>query len=205
LALPIQILRLDLVMEPFGALISFVIAYYALKAYRLSSERSLLYLYFGFAALGVGMASRFLATFYLLMIFRVRDVFWTGLLEASGLVYGLLRILAYAFFTAAYAGQARKVKGEALPAVLPFIVNPFFDFISVTMLIYITVQSAINFTLTKRADSFLVFIGFLLILFSHVFFMLALIIDDYYFIGHITQLLGLIAMLTMLIKVSKSK
>ncbi len=186
-------------------MISLVVAFYALKAYRLSSEKSFLLLYFGFSILSTSMFTRVLGTIYLFVLAGATSASLRGLLAIVNIVYGLMRVLSYILFTAAYIRQVRS-SGEASYAVaLPFILSPSLEFLGVVFLLYVVIQLAINFMSTRNFNSFLVLLGFLLLFMSHIAFMVSILSLTWYLVGHLLQLSGFTSLLIMLVRVSRVK
>ncbi len=199
--------RADLFMETISALISFSVAYFAMKAYKLTQSKSLMHLYFGFSVLGAGMITRVIASSYIALLLKDFDPRVRALIFTISIIYGLMRTIAYILFTLAYVERARsKVEGELATAVIPpIIMNPYFEFIQMTLLIYVAAQSAMNFIESRGLNSLLIFAGFTLLLISHITFMFSVMIHQMYIIGHFIQLIGFFCMLLMLIRVGRGK
>lgn len=204
--LMLRVFRTDLIMEAVSSMISFAVAYYAMKAYKLTRNKSLMHLYFGFSVLGAGMLTRILSTIYVFILSREIDVTVRGLIFMIGVIYGIMRTIAYSLFTIAYIERTRSIGGQTLTlAFMPFIINPYFEFIQMTLLIYVAAQAIMNFIEIRNVNSLLISIGFTLLLISHLLFMSSMMETSYYVMGHIAQLLGFICMLIMLTKVGREK
>lgn len=202
----LRILRADLIMEAVSSMISFAVAYYALKAYKLTQNKSLMHLYFGFSVLGAGMLTRIFSTVYAFILAREVNMTIRGLIYMIGIIYGIMRTIAYFLFTLVYIERTRRLSAETLNlALMPFIINPYFEFIQMTLLIYVSTQAIMNFIEIRNINSLLISTGFILLLISHLLFMSSIIESSYYFMGHATQLLGFICMLIMLTKVGRKK
>ncbi len=197
-----MVIRIDLIMETISALISFSVAYFAMKAYKLTGNKSLMYLYYGFSILGAGMLTRVFATSYIIMIARGGAKI-RGLIFSMSLIYGLMRTLAYTLFTLAYIVRTKSIESIETAIIAPLILNPYFEFIQIALLIYITAQSAMNYLENRNINSLLIFTGFLLILISHLTFMYSIVMKQVYIIAHLIQLLGFTCMLLMLVKVGR--
>jgi len=198
--------RLDLIMESISSIISFAVAYYAMKAYRLTQNKSLMHLYFGFSVLGAGMLTRVLSTIYVGILAREIDITVRGLIYMIGIIYGIMRTIAYFLFTLVYIERTKSLGEETLAMTgIPFIMNPYFEFIQMTLLIYVSTQAVMNFIEIKNINSLLISMGFILLLISHLLFMSSMIETSYYIMGHITQLLGFTCMLIMLTKVGRGR
>ncbi|HDO20721.1 MAG: hypothetical protein NDF56_06510 [archaeon GB-1845-036] len=198
-----SILRSDLFMESASAIISLLVAYYSMKAYKLTENRSLMHLYYGFSILGTGMFVRVFSLIYVVMIMAnmggSRNIL--GLTYTIGVIYGILRIMAYGFFIIAYT--ERKKTSTILPAIFPIILNPYFELIEITMLIYVVIQTLINFSEKRNINAMLVLIAFSLLLLSHIAFAFSIINLRFYMVGHILQFTAFLSMLIMLIRIGR--
>ena len=195
---PTYVMLFEMLMETVGASISFLTAYYSLKAFRLSGRRPLLYLHFGFTVLGVSMMSRVFGSLYIIsaiaMPVSVRDM-----VRLVSTVCGVMRVVSYGLFAAAYSGERR----VEMAVFIPLLVNPYTEFVCVAVMVYVVVQSAINHAFVKTSESLLVFVAFLLMLLSHVMFVMSHVRAMLYLVAHVFQLAGFISMLTMLLKVGR--
>jgi len=205
-------------MELISSFISFLIGYYAMKAYRSSSSRGLLFLYWGFIILGVGTLLRVFTATYVGVITRLEaGTSLSGLINLTALIYSVTQLIAYALFVAAYLFQTRSLNdkttivgsavGSVIAAVFPIyrlFFIPWLELIAITMLAFVTVSTFINWRTRKNNESALVFWGFMLMTLSHVFFLFLPINELFLFVGETTQLAGFICLLTMLAKVSRT-
>ncbi len=195
--------RVDLIMETVSAIISFSVAYYSMKAFKITQNRSLMYLYYGFSILGACMLTRVIATTYIVALARSLEAKTRILVSTASLIYGAMRTASYALFVLAYITRAGGEPKLETAIIAPIILNPYFEFIEVALLIYVVAQSAINFIELKNANSLLIFSGFTLILISHLAFMYSIIMKPVYVLAHILQLLGFTSMLIMLLRVGR--
>ncbi len=198
-----------LFMELMSAIISFVIGYYALKGYRVSSEKGLLLLHFGFVSLGVSMILRVITTFYVIALVRELGSLRPGVVAAltfASIIYSIAQLIAYGLFTVNYTRQAKMLAQAAV--VAPFFLlryNIYLELIAVVLLGYVAVQSVINFAIKRNAEAFLVTSGFSFMFLSHLFFLFTIVEEALYLTGQITQLIGFLCLLVMLMQVSKIK
>jgi hypothetical protein len=94
-------------MELIAFTIAFAVAYQALKGYRLSKERTLLYLHFSFVLLGAGLLVDALTGIIVLISHFLR-----GLLFLYSLGYTInfiAQLVAYGILVVAYLQQTRNV------------------------------------------------------------------------------------------------
>jgi hypothetical protein len=197
----------SLLMELISAIISFVIGYYALKGYRVSSEKGLLLLHFGFVTLGVSMILRVITTFYVIALVRELSSPKPAVAAAltfAGLIYSIAQLVAYGLFAVNYTRQAKVLaQGAAIAPLFLLRYNPYLELIAVTLLGYVAIQSIINLAMKKNAEAFLVTSGFSFMFLSHLFFLFTIVDEALYLAGQITQLIGFLCLLAMLMRVSK--
>ncbi len=208
-------------MELVSSVISFIVGYFALKAYKTTGSKGLLLLYLGFLVLGIGIFLRFVTATYVGMILRLTSTLdhprLTRLVNLTALIYMGTQLVAYGLFTATYALQAAHtsartaetgvVAAAAAPVVAKLFFIPQLELVAITLLGFITIYTFTNWLLKRGSGAALVFLGFGLMLLSHLFFLL-IIVEDlslvFLVLGQTTQLAGFICLLTMLAKVSKT-
>ena len=208
---------ITVIMEFASSFISFIIGYYALKAYRATSARGLFLLYWGFIILGVGTFLRvFTATYINVMIGHQARAQLVSLINLVALIYSITQLVAYSLFVVTYVFQSR-LTGEkvavtgtvvaAAAAVFPIyrlFFIPWLELVAVTMLAFVVVSTFMNWHLRKSSESALVLLGFGLMLLSHVFFLFLPLDELLLFVGEVTQLAGFLCLSVMLAKVSRT-
>ena len=216
MALPLLNL-IAVVMEFIGSFLSFLIGYYALKAYRASGSRRLFTLYWGFIILGVGTFLRVFTATYVSLISRVYEAprQLIGLLNMAALIYSITLLVAYSLIVATYVFQAKPVNekitvvGTVSAAAVVFPIYrlffiPWLELVAITMLAFVVVSTFMNWQIRKSSESALVLSGFGLMLLSHVFFLFLPVDEMLLLLGQITQLAGFICLSAMLAKVSRA-
>ena len=199
-------LFVSVVMELISAIISFLIGYYALKGYKSSSERGLLFLHFGFVILGVSMLLRVITTAYAIAVGR------EAILEFTDTVYPSVKLVAYALFALTYTYQAKITSDmktvapvAAAAALFPLFYDPLLELLATVLLAYVMAQSIINFALKRSSNSLLVSLGFSCMFLGHLFFLFATRdTPGRYLVGHFVNLIGFLCLLVMLVQVSKA-
>ncbi len=205
-------------MEILSSFISILVGYNALKGYKASSAKGLLFLYLGFIILGVGIFLRAITAAYFVLVIRTADVVpssLAGLSNLAGLVFTLTQLVAYGLFTATYAFQAKglsqrsvELGGISTAAIFPvarLFYIPTLEIIAITMLGFIAVSSLLNWLQRRTLNSALVFLGFGFMFFSHILFLFMIFDEVLLFFGQITQLVGFMCLLLMLAKVNKNR
>jgi len=191
-------------MEIVVAFIALAIGFYAIKCFKVTSERSFLYLDASFTLLAIGFLTDSLVTLY--VRFVLEDIVkFRFLLSVGNWILFIAEIIAYGLLAYLYFRQAYAI---AIPAVIPYVLrehNPIAEIVLIVLLSYVVLQSAKSYSFNKSDGALLVTIGFSLILASHVLFLLAIKWGLSYILAHIAQLLGFLCLLTMLVKVIKQK
>jgi hypothetical protein len=208
-ALPLTIswfFGFDSLMEFIAFIIAFAVAYQALKGYRLSKERTLLYLHFSFVLLGTGLLVDGLASFIVLF-----SRFLRGLLYLYALGYTInfiAQLIAYAILVLAYLQQTRsastQVAAVAAVSIVFFERNAITELILLFLLVYITAQTGINYSVNKSTNALLVFGAFAALALAHFFFLMFVLIPIFFPLAHIAQLFGFLLLLAMLFRVNQS-
>jgi len=193
-------------MEVVAFAIAIAVAYQAMKGYRLSKERTLLYLNLSFLLLGAGLVVDALSN-GVALFFGLRR----GVVALAALGYTLnfiAQVLAYGILMIAYIRQTRTITAQVSLAAVPLIFfeyNAFAELILIFLVAYITVQTAINYSVSKTTDALLVFGAFLCLTFSHLFFLLFVFVPIFFPFAHVAQLLGFLLLFGMLLRVSRPR
>ena len=219
---PLWFVGFDNLMEFVAFMIALAIAYQAFKGYRITKERTLLYLQFSFALLSCGLLVDSLTGFLGMLARALRFALTLTLFGYS--IYFLTEVLAYGILIFAYVSQTRRLTGSGaslglislfgfatLEAERPIrLLGPLVEYhpIPETVLLflisYVVVQTGLNYSASKERNVLLVFLGFLFLALSHLFFILMLFSPLFFVIGHTFQLLGFVSLLTMLLRVAKT-
>ena len=205
---PLWFFGFDSLMEFIGFAIASAVAYQALKGYRLSKERTLLYLNLSFGLLGAGLLIDGLANLVVLLV-RFHRAFL--FLSAFGYTINFVaQLLAYGLLVFAYMQQTRNV-GASVPIVaaaavpgLFFEHNPVTELILIFLLVYIATHTAMNYSMNKSASALLVFGAFASLSVAHLFFLLFTLAAVFFPFAHIAQLFGFLLLLAMLLRVNHS-
>jgi len=215
----------DSLMESVAFIIAVAIAYEAFKGYRLTKQRTLLYVHFSFAMLSAGLLIDSLAGFLGILARALKGFVAFTLVGYT--IYFLAQVLAYIILVFAYVSQTRTLSTTSvslsLVPLFGFVVlqtapvptirllgplieyHPVSEIVLLFLVFYITVQTGLNYSASREANAFLVFLGFLLIALSHLAFVLIPFSAMLFVIGHVLQLLGFVSLLSMLLRVTRTK
>ena len=212
-------------MEFVAFIIALAIAYQALKGYRLTKQRTLWYVHFSFAVLSAGLLIDSLTGFLGILARTLRGTLSLTWIGYS--IYFLAQLLAYSMLIYAYVSQTRTLGTTSTTVALASLIglatlqttpaqgirllgplveyHPIPEIILLFLALYIAVQTGMNYSSTKDRSAFLVFLAFLLLTLSHLFFILQPFGALLFVIGHILQLLGFVSLFTMLLRVTRQQ
>ena len=136
-----------------------------------------------------------------------------GFLYVFGLGYTinfLAQLLAYGLLVFAYLYQTRNV-GATMGATIALAVvpvtfiqrNAFTELILIFLLVYVTIQTAMNYGVNKGVNALLVFGAFASLAVAHLFFLLFTLAPIFFPLAHIAQLFGFLLLLAMLLRVNQ--
>ena len=191
-------------MEFVAFVIAIAVAYQAMKGYKFSKERTLLYLNLSFVLIGTGLLVDALSNLIVLLARAQR-----GLLYVFGLGYTinfLAQLLAYGLLVFAYLYQTRSMDTTVALAALPvtFIQrNAFAELILIFLLVYVAIQTGMNYSVNKNVNALLVFGAFASLAVAHLFFLLFVFAPIFFPLAYIAQLFGFLLLLAMLLRVNQ--
>jgi hypothetical protein len=203
LVAPAWFFGFDSLMEFIAFTIAIAVAYQALKGYNLSRQRSFLYLNLSFVLLGAGLLIEGLSN---LVVVLVR--FHRGFVVLAPLGYTInfiTQVLAYGILIFTYVQQTKKIGTELAMVAVPLLLferNAFTELILVFLLVYIAIQTVINYSINKTTASLLVLGAFASLAVSHLFFLLFTVVPVFFAFAHIAQLFGFLLLLAMLLRVN---
>jgi hypothetical protein len=212
-------------MELVAFIIAVAIAYQALKGYRLTKQRTLWYVHLGFAALSAGLLVDSLAGFLGIIARTLRGTVAFTVIGYE--IYFLAQLVAYGLLTYAYVSHTRTLNTissttvlaslfgfitlQATPAFPIRLLGPLVEYhpipeiVLLLLVTYIAIQTGLNYSATKDQNALFVFVAFLLLALSHLFFILEPFRALFFVAGHVLQLLGYVSLLTMLVRVATTR
>jgi hypothetical protein len=194
----------DSLMEFIAFAIALAVAYQALKGYRLSNEKTLLYLNLSFVLLGAGLLIDGLANLVILLA-RFHRAF-LFLYPLGYTMNFFAQVLAYGLLVFAYIEQTRNVNTQIAMAAAPLLLfehNAVTELILIFLLVYISAQTAINYSMNRTTNALLVFGAFTSLALSHLFFLIYTITPVFFPFAHVAQLFGFLLLLAMLLRVNQ--
>ena len=208
----LQLIRLDLIFEVFSGIIALIVTIYATKAYNLSGQKKLSDLSTGFLVLSAGMFGRVIGTWYFIVQFGLTDPSGELLFSIVTIAYGASRIMAYILFVVATRPARHRetmdngiLNGNGISLLLAatILVDPNLEVIAILVLVVVVIQAIINYMSTRSEFAFFVLLGFFLLLLSHILVAQTLQNPSMYLSSQLTQLLGFLSLLVMLIRAGR--
>jgi len=201
---PMRFFGFDSLMEFIAFAIASAVAFQALKGYRLSRERTLLYLNVSFGLLSAGLFIDACANLIVFLArFRAEFLF---LYSIGYTINFVAQLLAYGILVFAYIQQSRdtvsQVAMAAAPAMLFVEYNAVTELILLFLIVYIATQTAINYSVNKSTTALLVFGAFASLSMAHLFFLFFTLRPVFFALAHIAQLFGFLLLLAMLLRVN---
>ena len=195
----------DSIMQVLFALVTLMIYFMSMKAYKFSKDPK--YKHFGWGFAFISLAYLILSVSNLAIISK----FYDG--TVRGINFGNLFYLANIFFTlvgyCVLLLVSMKVKSKKLALLMFAFISLFvlfsyqyylkFHIVSLILLLFIAHQFYENYRQKRSINSGLVFTSFYLLAISEVFLLVMPYIPILYVVGNIFQLLGYLAMLIMTI------
>ena len=206
---PQWFIGVDSSLQIIEAGIALAISYYSLKGYRLVKDSTLFFLHFAFVLLGVGLLTD--------GVVSIPALAFRGLVSMSTMGYiirVLAEIMAYTLLLFAYLRQTRRLmSGVSLVAAIPGTISffqimeyhPLIEIIVFFLVAFIATQAAMNYSVRRERNSLLVFIGFVLLALGHVFYILLPVLRFFFVMAHLAHLIGFLLLLTMLLRVTRTK
>jgi hypothetical protein len=203
----LQLIRLDSIFEVFSGIIALIVTIYATRAYNLTGQKRLSDLSTGFLVLSAGMFGRVIGTWYILIRFGINVDASNLIFAIITIAYGASRIMAYVLFVIATRPPRREpqeVAGVSMLLMAAILVDPTLEVIAILVLVIVVLQAIVNYMATRSRFARYVLVGFFLLLVSHIF--MAQVTAEtagLYLLSQVTQLLGFLSLLVMLIKAGR--
>jgi hypothetical protein len=203
----ITLIRLDLLFESIGGIISLMVAYYATKAFNLTGQKRLSDLSTGFLVLAAALFSHVGGTWYFFIRLGIEGEINPSLTRLIALVtvaYHVLTIMAYILFVVSTRRTVRTKHPEMLMLLaLPVLIDVNLEILTIIVLLVVVLQAFMNYAVVRSRYALYVLIGFSMFLLSHLFLILANDNVGTYLLSQALQLLGFIAFLVMLYKAGR--
>ncbi len=212
---PYSFLGFDSVIYLIAAIIGFIVAYYAFRTHELTSNKSHLCLYMGFAILSMGFLILSMTSFYTFINYKVLcatpQTCYTAVFDASMdmrdfgyWIYYVSSVVAYCLFALMYLPRLKE-KVPAFCALFWWAVSPYFHLLSFFIISYVIFRSLTGYAGSRKLNSFLVFLAFLFMGVFHILLLLTPYGKILYVAAHFILLIGFTALLAVLVRVSRKR
>lgn len=203
----ITLIRLDLLFETVGGIISLMVAYYATKAFNLTGQKRLSDLSTGFLVLAAGLFSHVGGTWYFFVRLGIAGEInpsLTRLIVLVTVAYHVLTMMAYILFVVSTRRSVRTKQPEMVMLLaLPVLIDINLEILTIIILLVVVLQAFMNYAVVRSRYALYVLTGFSMFLLSHLFLILAADNVGTYLLSQAFQLLGFIAFLVMLYKAGR--
>jgi hypothetical protein len=204
------LIRLDLIFEIISGIIALIVTFYATRAYNLTGQKKLSDLSTGFLVLSAGMFGRVIGTWYFIIRYGIEGPSSNLILSIVTVAYGASRIMAYLLFVIATRPARHReslsnenMTGVSLLLAATILVDPNLEVIAILVLVFVVIQAIINYFSIRSRFALYVLLGFSLILLSHIMVAQTLVNPGLFLLSQISQLLGFLSLLVMLIKAGR--
>jgi hypothetical protein len=208
----LQLIRLDLIFEVFSGIIALIVTIYATRAYNLTGQKKLSDLSTGFLVLSAGMFGRVIGTWYFIVQFDLVDPSGELLFSIVTIAYGASRIMAYILFVVATRpARHRETMDNGIPdgngisllLAATILVDFNLEIIAILVLVVVVIQAIVNYMSTRSEFSFFVLLGFFFLLLSHILVAQTFENPGLYLSSQLTQLIGFLSLLVMLVRAGR--
>ncbi len=188
-----------------SAVIGFLVSYFAFRAFRMTKNKTHLFLFLSFLALSLGFITLSVTSGYIyttLEIYKGSSVS-LNLLNYQGFrTYYILSSIGYVLLTLMYL--PKKVMNKLFIIYVPiwYASSVNFHLLSIVLLLYVMIRSVINSVKRKNLSSCLVTFAFICLLVFHSLLLLTPFSQSMYITANIFLIIGFLSLLLMLIRVN---
>ncbi len=204
---------INVILNLFCAIIAFAVSIFSYRALKITHEKNFLYFTLGFFLLAIGIIAGSIGNiaYYLsidLCFFSNTCSLWQKLFYAFNLAFVALTLYAYNLFVFVYS----KIRSRVLmflvfietSVIAIFLFKIFwFHLVAAVILLFLIFLSGKTYFKKRNSNSSLIFIAFILLCLSHVFFMFIAQIFSY--LGHVSLVLGFLFFFVMLLRIKYIK
>ncbi len=218
-----QFYGVDSIIEILAMFVSFQIAYYSNKIYKIIKERNYRFLSVGFLLIGISFIFQIIANLTILGRIRVEDLYFithifTDVGSSIGLVYflsfGLYKLLYLAGFLFLFF-MTTNIKNKenifmylylgTVTIVFSIYFNSLFHITVILTLALIAMHFYGNYKKRRTFNTGLVFVAFLIMIIGHVFLLFSEDAPSLYIIGEFILLFGYSSLLLNQVKIKNEK
>ncbi len=203
--IPVWFYLITSVIYSSSAIIGFLVSYFAFKAYRITKNKSHLFLSLSFLIIGLGFAALSSTSIYIyttLELYKGSSVSLNLLNYLGFRTYYILSSIGYILLTLIYL--PKKIMNKLFILYVPiWYANSFnFHLFSIILVLLVLIRSIINSFKRRNMNSYLVTVTFACLLVFHMLLLLTAFSQTIYITANVFLIVGFLSLLSMLIRVN---
>ena len=203
--IPIWFYLLTSVIYSSSAIIGFLVSYFAFKTYRMTKNKSHLFLSLSFLVIGLGFVALSATSIYIyttLQVYKGSSISLNFVNYVGFRTYYILSSIGYILLVLMYL--PKKITNKLFVLHVPIWYASSFNFhvFSIVLILLVTIQSIINSIKKKNLNSYLVTVAFFCLLAFHLLLLLTAFSQSIYITANVFLITGFLSLLSMLIRVN---
>ena len=188
-----------------AAIIGFLVSYFAFRTYRMTKNKSHLFLSLSFLIIGLGFVALSSTSIYIyttLELYKGSSVSLNLLNYLGFRIYYILSSIGYILLTLIYL--PKKFMNKLFIFYVPIWYASSFNFhvFSIVLVLLVMIRSIVNSIKRKNFDSYLVTVAFVCLLIFHSLLLLTAFSQSMYITANVFLITGFLSLLLMLIRVN---
>jgi len=189
----------------FSALMVFLVSYFAFRAYKMTKNKTHLFLFLSFFVLGLGLISLSAVSIYIYTtwtLYKGSSVSINLISYRGFTAYYIFSAISYILLTFIYLPKKFKMKLPILYVPLWYADSENFHIFSLILVGYVVFRSIINSVKKRNLDSYFVTFAFVSFFIFHLLLLLTPFSQNMYIIANAFLIIGSLSLLLMLIRVN---
>jgi len=204
-SIPVWFYLITSVIYTSSAIIGFLVSYFAFKAYKVTKNKTHLFLSLSFLLIGLGFVALSSTSIYIyttLQLYKGSSISLNLLNYLGFRTYYILSAIGYILLILIYL--PKKIMNKLFILYVPIWYASSFNFhlFSIVLVLIVMIQSIINSIKRKNLNSYLVTLAFVCLLVFHSLFLLTSFSQSMYITANVFLIIGFLSLLTMLIRVN---
>ncbi len=207
--IPYRFFGFDSVMYLVSAIIGFLVSFYAFRLFTLAEKKFHFYLYLAFTVISMGLLTLSITSGYVYLNYFLTGTYialdpYSSVDDFGYWIYYIASLVGYALLALIYLPEQKKSKLLPLLIFPPWYKGfPYFQILSFFLLSYVVFRSIANFSLNRNLNSLLVMLAFAGMSLFHLLLFFTSFSKIIYVVAHFSLLFGFLALLAMLVRVSR--
>jgi len=211
---------IDSFVELLTVIVCFVISFYSIRVYKLIKDKNYKFFSIAFLLLGISFLFKIFSNITFFNKFQVHEANFVLTIISHFRFVELINFFSFTFYkifhiigflllflTLTKNEDKEKTWLFIYLSVIVVLFSIYFNFVFHLTLVFILIYLALyfyeNYRKRENINSFLVFISFLIILTSHLFFIFSDVSNLFYFTGEVFLLIGFLCLLTNQVKLKR--